>query len=126
MKTLTKENHRCDWFRMSHEGCHNFTKMSAKRQQNLLNATNIGCLRQHLLSPVWTRYTAKQSLYIVYEFFERPLIRNCLSFYQKILCSYKIGYLCLKQNPLQHLYCLRLLFVLATEHNLLRMFFLNI
>ena len=28
-------------------------------------------------------------------------------FNQKILCSYKIGYLCLKQNPQQHLYCLR-------------------
>ena len=37
----------------------------------------------------------KQSLYIVHEFFERPLIKIDL-FYQKIPCSYKIGYLCQK------------------------------
>ena len=32
--TLTEEDRQCDWFRVSHKGYRNFTKMSAKCQQN--------------------------------------------------------------------------------------------
>ena len=53
IETLTGEDRRCDWFRMSHKEYRNFTKMSekvSKTSAKSLNATNTGCLRQQLSS----------------------------------------------------------------------------
>ena len=48
------------------------------------------------------RYTAKQSPYIVYEFFERPINKKLTSFYQKVLCSYEIDYFSLTELMVSH------------------------